>query len=298
MPTGFPSTTATSLATFGTGLPPGATGMAGYSVRDPATKRRTTLIGWESATAPERWQPHPTVFETLAEAGHPAVFVGERRFHRSALTAASLRGARFVGAGGLTARVAAAAEAARQPGTVVYLYWGEIDKAAHTYGWHSWEWLRAVEALDSSMAQLRAGLPRTAALWLTADHGMVDAESSTRIDVAAEPTLAKGLDLMAGEARAVHLYGPDPEAIAQRWRTRLGPSAWVLTQAEAGAAGLFGPSLDPRVAPIVGDVVVAAAGTTTIVDSRWAAPAALAMIGHHGSLTAQEMEIPLIEVVG
>ena len=33
----FPSTTATAMGTFGVGVPPGRTGMLGYTVRDPAT---------------------------------------------------------------------------------------------------------------------------------------------------------------------------------------------------------------------------------------------------------------------
>ena len=36
---GFPSTTATSLASVGTGLPPGAHGLAGYTVREPGHRR-------------------------------------------------------------------------------------------------------------------------------------------------------------------------------------------------------------------------------------------------------------------
>jgi hypothetical protein len=102
--------------------------------------------------------------------------------------------------------------------------------------------------------------------------------------------------MIAGEARALHLYGPDPESIAARWRERLGPAAWVLTQDEAVSLGLFGPHIEERVRPILGDVIVAISGTRAVVDSRTASAASLAMIGQHGSLTAEEMEVPLIEV--
>jgi hypothetical protein len=178
----------------------------------------------------------------------------------------------------------------------VYLYWGEIDKAGHSHGWRSREWTNEVETLDRSMATLRAALPATTALWVTADHGMVDTDPASVVDIAAEPALAQGVELVAGEARALHLYGPDPDAIAVRWRERLGSSAWTVTRAEAVALGLFGPVVEERVHPIVGDVVVAVAGTEAVVDSRSASRAALRMIGQHGSLTVEEMEVPLIEV--
>jgi hypothetical protein len=146
------------------------------------------------------------------------------------------------------------------------------------------------------MAALRAALPDTAGLWVTADHGMVDSRADHVIDIAADTDLTRGLDLVAGEARAVHLYGSDAAGIARRWRQRLDDRAWVLTRAQAVGLGLFGPVVEDRVRPMLGDVIVAAAGPWSIVDSRSASAGSLALIGQHGSLTAAEMEVPLIEI--
>jgi hypothetical protein len=211
------------------------------------------------------------------------------------MTVASLRGARFVAAGGPAERVAEAVSHARAGG-VVYVYWGEIDKSGHAYGLASWRWLNEVERLDRAMASLRAELPADAALWLTADHGMVDCRAARTIDIAADPVLARGVRLVAGEARAVHLYGEDADEIAERWSERLDSKAWVLARDQAIKLGLFGPVVTDRVRPMLGDVIVAAAGSWAIVDSRTASPASLAMVGQHGSLTAAEMEVPLIDI--
>ncbi|MDR2454151.1 MAG: alkaline phosphatase family protein [Bifidobacteriaceae bacterium] len=293
--TGFPSTTVASLGSFGTGLSPGQTALAGYSLRDPATGRRAVLIKWDTPTAPRVWQPEATLFERLAAAGHPAAFIGEARFENSSMTLSSLRGARFRPDGNTAqGRVAAALAAARKGEGLVYLYWGELDKVGHAKGWQSPDWAAALERLDRSMADLAARLPAGWELWLTADHGMIDIGGGAPVwDVRDHPALAEGVDLIAGEARAVHVYTRQPEAVAQRWRGLLGPGAWVLTKAEAVAAGLFGPVAE-RVLPYLGDVVAAMAGRGIVLDTPGQGPGPAEMVGHHGSLTAPEMAVPLL----
>ncbi|MDR0944677.1 MAG: alkaline phosphatase family protein [Bifidobacteriaceae bacterium] len=328
--TGFPSTTVASLATFGTGLAPGRTGMAGYALRDPVTGRRAVLINWDTPTPAERWQPEPTLFDAMVRAGRPGTFIGQARFEHSPLSRATLRGSSFVAAEKPKERVSAAVRAAKAGG-VVYLYWGELDKAGHRAGWRSAQWLRALENFDSAMAALAAAAPSGTEIWITADHGMVDVSGGPEWDVAKVPELAEGVAVVAGEPRTLDLYveGVGPEArvfddparipawdgpaldpaataeaagaVAARWRGVLGDQAWVLTRDEAIAAGLFG-DVTGRVRPLLGDVVVAMAGNASVVDTRIKPPKTVSghpagpMIGHHGSLTAPEMHIPLIRV--
>jgi hypothetical protein len=291
--TGFPSTTVASLASLGTGLSPGQTALAGYSLRDPATGARANLIQWDTPTPPRVWQPHATVFERLDSIGRPAGFVGEARFANSPMTESSLRGARFHPADKKAASIAEAAlTAARSNDGLIYVYWGALDKIGHGAGWSGASWSRALEELDEAARVLTADLPRGWEIWVTADHGMIDVTGAPVWDVATDPALSQDVSLVAGEARAAHIYTEDPEGVASRWRGRLGPAAWVLTRAEAVAAGLFG-ELDPRVEPYLGDVIAAMAGRGIVLDSRIPGGAAK-MVGHHGSLTAAEMRVPLI----
>ena len=92
------------------------------------------------------------------------------------------------------------------------------------------------------------------------------------------------------------LYGEDgenPEDIAARWRDVLGERAQVRTRRQAIEEGVYGP-VDERVKSMIGDVVVSAAGSTTIVDSR---TQAVHLPSVHGSLTYMESDIPcLIDV--
>jgi len=66
----------------------------------------------------------------------------------------------------------------------------------------------------------------------------------------------------------------------------------VLTREEALAKGWFGETTD-AVRPRLGDVVVAATGSTAVVSrSRFSYETGL--IGLHGSLTPDEMVIPIL----
>ncbi len=291
----FPSTTATAVAAFGTGCPPGRTGMLGYTVRVPETGRLGNLVSWTDMPPAERWQPHPTVFERLVAAGVRVTSVGPARFHGSGLTGAALRGAAYSPAESLAGRVDAVVRALREPG-LTYLYWHDVDKTGHHHGWGSWQWGEALTELDHELGRLARSLPRDTLLVVTADHGMVDVDPARRRDVGTDPVLGAQVAMTGGEPRALHLHlepGVDPRDVAARWQDTLGGDAVVRTRDDAVAAGWFG-AVEPRVLPVVGDVVVAMTGAATVVDSRTQTPASIALVGVHGSLTAREVLVPLL----
>ncbi|WP_081861410.1 alkaline phosphatase family protein [Cellulomonas sp. HZM] len=289
----FPSTTATAMGTFGTGLAPGSTGMLGYTVRDPRTGRLGNLVSWTDLPPAQEWQPHASVLERLVGHGVAVTSVGPARFAGSGLTQAALRGAAYRAAEGLDDRVDAVVSALRAPG-LAYLYWGDVDKTGHHHGWGSWQWGDALAELDLGLRRLARSLPKGTVVAVTADHGMVDVDPARRRDVAHDDRLRADVDLVAGEPRALHLHlrpGATPDDVRARWLDVLGDDAVVLTRDEAVGAGLLGV-VEDRVLPVVGDVVVAMTGRATVVDSRTQTPASLELVGVHGSLTPHEMLVP------
>lgn len=295
---GFPSTTATSMGTFGTGLPPGSHGLVGYEVLVPGEDRLLNELSWQDGPDPRRWQPHPTVFESAVAAGVAVTRVGPAFFDGSGLTTAALRGGRFRAADGLDACVEATVAALREDApALVYLYWGQLDKVGHVHGCESWEWGDQLEAVDAAMARLVGRVPPDTAVYVTADHGMVDCPHALRIDLRHDEVLSASVRHVGGEPRALHLYC-EPGTVAsvvETWRARMGERAWLCTREEAIAQGLFGP-VSSDVGPRIGDVVVAMRDTFAVVDSRTARPAALALVGLHGSLTTDEVAVPLLHV--
>lgn len=297
---GFPTTTATSMGSLGTGLPPGAHGLVGYEVLVPDRDELLNELSWEPAVDPRRWQPETTVFQHVAAAGVEVVRVGPGFFDGSGLTEAALRGGRFVAADSLDDRVDAALAALRSaPRALVYVYWGEIDKVGHAMGCGSWEWGEELARVDHAIRRLVAGLPRDASLHVTADHGMVDVPLHQRLDLAREPDLDRGVRHAGGEPRSLHLYCEPGQAgaVLATWSDRLSGRAQVIARRDAVQAGWFGP-VAPHVLDRIGDVLVVCEPAVAVVDSRRMRPQALALVGLHGALTPQESLVPLLTVAG
>ncbi len=296
----YPSTTATSIASFGTGLLPGGHGLVGYQVRDPDSGRLLNELSWEGGPDPRRWQPARTAFEQVAAAGVAVTRVGPAHFDGSGLTEAALRGGRYVAASGLGARVTAGLAALSATSrSLVYVYWGEVDKAGHVHGVASSQWGAELEEVDAAVARLAQELPADALLVVTADHGMVDVPRAARWDLAVDAELAAGVVVTGGEPRAPMLYCEPGAAadVAATWRARLGAVVDVRLRDEAIDAGWFGP-VSARVLPRIGDVVVAATGAVAVHDSRVQRAALSGLVGMHGALTDDEVRVPLLAVAG
>lgn len=291
---GVPSTTATSLTSLGTGLPPGGHGVVGFTSRNPATGKLLNALFWDKRVDPVAWQPEPTAFARFERAGVQATVVGKGEFEESGLTRASQRGARYVGADDLTARIAGTVAAARHRPSVTYVYDGDLDWHGHRAGVDSERWRAQLADIDEDVQELREALPAEVRLVIVADHGMVDSTTDHHVDVDGHPPLRDGLELLGGEARFRHLYcrGGAVDDVRATWAEVLGERAVVLTRDEAIERGWFG-AVDPRVRLRLGDVVVAARGAWALMSSR-DFPYEMTLVGLHGSLTAREMHIPFL----
>jgi hypothetical protein len=222
--------------------------------------------------------------------------VAPRHHQGSGLSRAVLRGAPFHPVHALGDLAASALDALRSADRVLcYAYHADLDELGHLYGPGTEPWRLQLAQVDHLAATIAARLPAGSALAVVADHGMVAVGEDDRIDFDAEPALREGVRLLGGEVRARHVYtepGATDDVLAA-WRAVLGDRAWLMRRDEAVDLGLFGPSVAPRVRPRIGDLVVAARGTTGIV--RATADAMLAgLVGQHGSLTSAEQLVPLI----
>jgi hypothetical protein len=303
---GFPSTTAASVSTIGTGMPAGQHGIVGFSFAIPDGVLINAL-SWHTHGAgkrvdlrerfvPEEIQPRRTALERAAAAGVQVTLAVPQVHHGSGLTRAVLRGGDIQDVhalGDLAGNVLAAVSGRER--TFCYAYHSDLDLLGHVYGVESLPWRLQLGHIDRLAATIAEGLPPGTQLVVIADHGMVTVPEEARLDFDTEPALQAGVRLLGGDPRARYIY-TDPGAtddVVAAWSELIGDRAWICTRDEAIAAGWFGPVVEPRIRDRIGDVVVAARTDFAVVRSQ-VTPKLSRLIGHHGSLTADEQLVPLL----
>ena len=303
--TGFPSTTVTSLSSFGTGLPPGQHGLTGYTSWAEEVEQ---VVGWLSWTpaggggdlrgelVPEDVQPLATAFERASRDGIEVTIAAPAHFEGSGLTRAVLRGGHYRGAVTAADAIAHAVAGSRLGDrSLVYCYTPDLDTTGHVRGVDSEAWRIALTLVDRYAEALAARLPRGTVLHVTADHGMVDVGEDDKLDLDARPELMAGVRAVAGEPRARHVHAvPGAERdVLDAWQASLGDVVRVLSRTQAVEAGLLGPVVTPQALRRTGDVVAVSTGAVSLVQ-RERDPLFSALVGQHGAMTPDEVLIPLL----
>ena len=283
---GFPTTTASALASLATGASAGKHGIVGYDAFVPGVGVRNQLRGWGADMDPRVHQRSQLLWRD------GCAVVAEAKHRSSGFTEAVLRGAEYVGHDRLHDRVEAANATAASK-QLTYLYLPELDRLGHAGGVSSDAWVSKLEEIDALLADLAAANPEVGII-VTADHGMVDVpqEKHVMIDRREVPPL---LDT-AGEPRGrqLRLHDPrDADAAARELADALGKTAWVVTREELVESGWLG-SVDAEVLPRLGDVFVLSRGRHAHYFDE--TDAARGMVGQHGSLTDDELLVPLVRL--
>jgi predicted AlkP superfamily pyrophosphatase or phosphodiesterase len=292
----FPSTTATNLASLGTGELPGVHGMLGYTVRVPRSGEPGRLLNalkWDDRVDPLHWQKIPTLFERATAQGISVSNIAAKRYEASGFTQAALRGAKYLGANQIVDMVSETKRALKDPRSFAYVYMNQVDEAGHSDGVGSEKWLNALSVVCDLITRLIAELPQGTKIYITADHGMINV--GKKIILGVENDLMENVTLVGGEPRARHIYiSPGAEnEVAARWAETLGTGVDIYLKEEAITQGLFGMDVSAESIDRMGDLIAVAQGDLVLLDPDRAAKEG-AMVGHHGGLTENERLIPLL----
>ncbi len=288
-----PSTTATALTSISTGLTPAQHGMVGYRMR--VGGQVLNVLRWRvpggrnNAPDPARVQPVPPFL------GHKVPVVTRAEFRDSGFTAAHLRGSDFLG----WQTVAILVEQVRRlvaGGTrFVYAYYDGVDKVAHAHGLANGFLAAELAETDRLVGLLLDRLPGDCALLVTADHGQVQSGKREFVGLGEFDHLVAAY---AGEGRFRSLYARRGAAAELHavLSERLGGLAWVFMRDELFDDGWLGTGATTEIRHRIGDVVLAARGRAAFTDPKM--PNEVNLVAQHGSLTPDEMLVPLLAAYG
>ena len=320
----FPSTTAAHLTTLHTGLPVGAHGVFEWTYYEPSlaaliqpllfshggTRERDTLK--QIGARPRRIFPTATFYQSLKKMGIPTTIYQHREITPSSYGDVLMAGARVTGYKTLPEALVTLAEdltRSNQPGYYM-LYNDKVDAISHEYGPDSSQTAAEIQMLLLTMEtifQKAMALSHKKILCLlTADHGQSETDPGTTIYLNRDPRF-KGFEaflrtdqhgqpiIPAGSPRDFFLYirpGRLDEAL-DYLAPRLEGQAKVRKVTDLAAEGYFGPLVSPKFRLRAGDLVILPHRYESVwwyekdhYEQKY--------YGHHGGLTAQEMEIPLL----
>lgn len=297
-----PTTTATALASIVLGVAPARHGMVGFRLRvggegeggggDGAQVAEVlNVLRWRTPSGDARTTVPPRQFQPLPAFGGRAVPVVSRmEFAGSGFSDAHLGGSPMTGwatPSGIGVEVGRAL-AAGEP--LVYAYYDGLDKTAHVTGLGE-HYDAELAAVDGLAAGIIDRLPPGTALVVTADHGHVEVADGPRM-IPAE--IVKMTTMVSGEARFRWLHAAPGRAgeLLAACREWCGGEAWVRTVNELDAAGWYGGRLDERVRARLGDVALVAREPVAFLEGH--DPGEFRLRSMHGSLTADEMWVPLV----
>ena len=284
-----PSTTATALSSLTLGCPPGEHGVVGYRINVGGDV--LNVLRWQTPAGDARGAiPPDDIQRRPAFCGRRPPVVTRSEFSGTGFTAAHLADIRFRGWRVPSTLVVEVGRLTASGERFVYAYYDGVDKVAHEYGLGE-HFDAELVAVDRLVADLLAVLPPGAVLVVTSDHGQVQVgEAVVPIHRAVMPHV----ELLSGEGRFrwLHARAGAGDDLVDAARAQHSSDAWVRTRQEVVAEEWFGPKVSDAAAARFGDVVLAARRPVAFADPADTGPYRLQ--SRHGSLTAEEMLVPLL----
>ena len=303
----FPSTTASAIPTFLTGLAPQQHGLTGWNmyfreigaIAAPLPFRARTghhLLSKAGVTPSELFGLAP-LFDRLSLPCH--VVSPQNIIHSDFNVALSGRAKRH-GYKTLEEMFDQIAGLLRSdaPRSYVHAYWPQHDSLAHEYGVHSEPVAEAFDALDAAFGQLAdVARARDSVVIVTADHGFIDTSADQTIDLDDHPKLRETLLLpLCGEPRASYAYVRSGREVAfeEYIHDQLADRVQLFRSEAVLSKGWLGPGVaHAALRDRLGDYVLLPRAHGILRD--WLkGEERYTHIGVHGGLSAAEMIVPLV----
>ena len=307
----LPTSTGPNLMSLATGRWPGTHGNLGWDVHIPRLGERIQPLPWRLTRT---GQPLDEVgfspMEMLFAPPIPFRELGNFTFVVNQVLAASTTTSMY----GQTSTLGYSVEGdpigeicaivlntiARVPGrSFTYVYWAEVDSAAHSYGETHPITRSAVHRAAALVEALGTTLSGKARVLVTADHGHLDSPDEVWTTLTRSAPLSQHLTCVpAGEPRTLFFHtkpGAD-EAFQDLFDAGLGDRFTLMRSEDAIEMGLFGPPtfISDAARARMGDFFALSRGRWSIYASDTEEGVTLQSM--HGGITTAESIVPLIVV--
>ena len=285
-----PSTTATALTSITTGVPPGEHGIVGYRIHVDGGILNS--LRWSTGNGSYKPDPYEFQLQAVFENQQPKV-VTSADHEGSGFTKAHLRDARFSGYSSRSELIELVVDSVEKSEAFIYAYWDGVDRIAHEFGFTD-RYFNELEECDLMIAELLQRLPSNVALIVTSDHGQVEV-GDRMIELTDD--LNDLLLKQSGEARFrwLHAVVGGEQDLLETAKETFEDVAWVMSKKEIINEGWFGPLVHKTVEDRLGDVALVAREKVGFTDPAEKMP--FKLITRHGSLTRDEMHVPLLSTV-
>ena len=283
-----PSTTATALTSLTTGLTPGEHGLIGYRMDMGGAVMNTLRWGdgrndLRREYPPRQVQPCPPFLGSSV----PVISMADKE--GSGFTEAHLSGVKSMGwraASSIPVIIQRALSAGER---FVYAYYDGVDKIAHERGFGDF-YDSELASADAMVSSIIDRLPSGTVLLVTADHGQVHVGENT---IALPPTVMEHVRIQSGEGRFRWFH-------ARRGREsglldachEFADVAWVVTREQVVDEKWFGARVSADALRRMGDIALVPFEPVSFEDP--ADGGLFDLVCRHGSLTADEMLVPLV----
>lgn len=305
----FPSTTATAISTFASGLAPRQHGLTGWFTYLAALGAVTAVLPFQArcgnvnfgrgvidARAVFNWTP---VYDLL---DRNAFIVLPENISESTYSVATSGRAQRLSYESLEGMFACVLKLLKQETkrTFIYAYWPSFDSLAHQFGVNSDRLAKHYSELDRAFAAFALDVDRYSTLVLvTADHGLIDTAPDRVIHLEDHPELASCLLLpLCGEPRVAYCYlrSGMRQTFVSYIETHLAHACRAEPSHELLEQGYFGTgATHPDLTRRIGDFVLLMKENYVIKDCLLG-ESRFSQVGVHGGLTSTEMTVPLINL--